>query len=194
MTNITRLKSDLHLYGGPAKTNRYEVELPFISGAMSRLVNDEAPNGWEDAWTNAKNLSLFCRAANLPGRQILSQERIIMGNQEKIAYGYGAEDVSLTFMDRDDHPIRKYFQLWQELAFDLSDDRTTYHKPNFANTYQKSVKIYQLDNNNKRKFGVELQRAYPTTLGGVTFSAAAESAVVEYNVELSYKKWFQIKT
>lgn len=194
MTNITRLKSRLHLYGGPAKTNRYEIELPFINGAINRLVNDQGPAGFEDPWVNGESLSLFCRAANLPGRQILSQERIIMGNQEKIAYGYGSEDVSLTFMDRDDHPIRKYFQLWQELAFDLSDDNTTYHKPNFADTYQKSVKIYQLDKNDERKFGVELQKAYPTTLGGVAFSAAAESSVVEYNVELSYKKWFQIKT
>lgn len=192
MSTITELKSRLHLYGAPAKANRYQIQLPGVNPARNQLINDKGTNGIEEPWINPNNMDLFCRAVNLPGRQILSQERTIMGNQEKIAYGYASEDVTLTFIDRDDHPIRKYFTLWQEQAFDLSDERAAYHKPNFADQYTKSVKIHQLNNKDERTYSVELQNAYPTTLGAVSYTAGAESTLVEYTVELSYKKWFLI--
>ena len=192
MSTITALKTALHLYGGPAKANRYQIELPPRFRPIDREINDRGTNGIEEPWTTPDNMDLFCRAVNLPGRQLLSQERTIMGNQEKIAYGYASEDVTLTFIDRDDHPIRKYFTLWQEQAFDLSDEKAAYHKPNFANEYTRSVKIYQLGHNNEKTYGIELQHAYPTTLGAVSLSASSESTLVEYTVELSYKKWFLI--
>ena len=55
----------------------------------------------------------------LPGRQILTQERIIGMKQKKVAYGYAEEDVSMTFYVMNDYGIKEYFDEWQSRIIDF---------------------------------------------------------------------------
>lgn len=65
---------------------------------------------------DARSLNMLCKAASLPGRQILSTEKQMGLDTTKIAYGYAVDDVTLTFHCLNDMKVREYFETWQNLA------------------------------------------------------------------------------
>jgi len=94
---IDDFKSSVGSGGGLAMGNLYKIFLPPIKG-------------------DARNLNLLCKAASLPGRQILSTERPMGLDVTKVAYGYAVDDVTLTFHCLNDMGVREYFELWQAQA------------------------------------------------------------------------------
>ena len=184
MANIEELKSLISNSGGLAVTNLFRVELPSINGYSTR------------------NLNLLCKAANLPGRQILTNDRVIGPIDQKVAYNTAHEDVSMSFHVPNDYKIRMYFEAWQALAID-----PTTHEIGYLNEYAKTVKIHQLkkgiglalySNNfldidllsaDQIMFTCELYEAFPTTVTAIELSDATENATVDIQVQLSYRKW-----
>lgn len=135
MANIDQFKSLVSSKQGVARPNVFKVELPSIPGASSTDVN------------------LLCRDVQLPGRQILTFDKQIGLKTEKVAYGYGKDDVSMTFLVLNDYGIKNYFETWQRLAVDVET-----YEIGYFNEYVKQVKIYQL----KKGFSVPV---YSTPLG-----------------------------
>ena len=184
MASIEELKSLISNSGGMAAPNIYRVELPSINGYSTR------------------NLNLLCKATNLPGRQILTNDRIIGAVDQKVAYSTAHEDVTMSFHVPNDYKIRMYFEAWQALAID-----PTTHEIGYLNEYAKTVKIHQLKrgiglplySNNfldidlisaeKIMFTCELYEAFPTTVTAIELSDATDNASVELLVQLSYRKW-----
>jgi hypothetical protein len=133
--SIDQFKSLVSQKQGIARPNVFKVELPSLPGATSEEVN------------------LLCKDVQLPGRQIMTNDRTIGLKTEKVAYGYLKEDVYMTFLVLNDYGIRNYFEQWQKLAV----DQETYEVGYFTE-YSKQVKIYQL----KKGFSVPV---YSTPLG-----------------------------
>ena len=100
--SIEQLKSEISAGGGMAIGNLYHVQLPTFT---AQNLDVEMPS-----------MSLLCRAATIPGRQILSTEKQIGVYTTKMAYGFAAEDVTLTFYALNDFEVRKYFEEWQAAA------------------------------------------------------------------------------
>lgn len=100
--SIEQLKSEISAGGGMAIGNLYHVQLPTFT---AQNLDVEMPS-----------MSLLCRAATIPGRQILSTEKQIGVYTTKMAYGFAAEDVTLTFYALNDFEVRKYFEVWQAAA------------------------------------------------------------------------------
>jgi len=94
---IDDFKSQVGAGGGFAMGNLYKIFLPPLKG-------------------DSRTLNLLCKAASLPGRQILSNEKQIGLQTTKIAYGYAVDDVTLTFHCLNDMKVREYFETWQNLA------------------------------------------------------------------------------
>jgi hypothetical protein len=184
MASIEELKSLISNNGGVAQSNLFKVELPAIDGTPIRTLN------------------LLCKAASLPGMQVVTQDRIIGAVDTKIAYSQLHDDVTLTFHVLNDYGIRNYFESWINLAI----DRTTY-EIGYYNEYAKTVKIYQLKkgvgfplysnsfidvdliSSDKIVSGVELQGAFPTTMNSIELSDATQNTPVELTVQLSFRKW-----
>ena len=97
MHNIDDFKSEIGKSGGFAINNLFRVFLPPLKG-------------------DSRSLDVLCKAANIPGRQVVSQEKTVGIVNTKIANGYLVEDVTLTFYCANDFKIRTYFEDWQELA------------------------------------------------------------------------------
>jgi hypothetical protein len=185
--SIDQLKSMIGDKGGIARPNMFRVELPTLPGATSSTLN------------------LLCKDVVLPGRQILSRERQIGVPIEKIAYGYGVEDVSMTFHVLNDYGVKQYFEYWQNLAV----NQNTYEL-GYKDDYAKQVKIQQLRKGLafpgfNKKIGIfeidvdfissadvvyecVLEDAYPTTMNNIVLNNEMDG-VVELNVQLSYKNW-----
>lgn len=94
---IDDFKSQVGAGGGFAMGNLYKIFLPPING-------------------DAREMNLLCKAASLPGRQILSTENQIGLTTTKQAYGYAVGDITLTFICMNDMKVRTYFEQWQNLA------------------------------------------------------------------------------
>ena len=97
MAGIDDLKSQIGKGGGLAMGNLFKIFLPPLTG-------------------DAREMNLLCKATSLPGRQILSTEKQMGLQTTKIAYGHAMEDITLTFLCLNDMKVRKYFEIWQNLA------------------------------------------------------------------------------
>jgi hypothetical protein len=99
---IDTLKAEITQGSGMAIGNLYHVQLPTFTAQNLDIT--------------VPSMSLLCKAATLPGRQILSADKQMGIYNTKIAYGFAAEDVTLTFYALNDFEIRKYFEVWQAAA------------------------------------------------------------------------------
>jgi hypothetical protein len=135
MARIDELKGLVSKGKGIARGNSFNVLLPSFPGATSREVN------------------LLCNGVNLPGRQIMTQERKIGLINRKIAYEQAYDDVSMTFLILNDYGIKNYFETWQNLAIRQDGLSVGYY-----NDYTFDVKIQQL----RKGFSIPV---YSTPLG-----------------------------
>ena len=118
---IDDLKALISKKKGLARSNVFAVALPPIAGLRSRELN------------------LLCSSVNLPGRQIMTQERDIGLITQKVANNQTYDDVNLTFRCLNDYGIREYFEAWQNLCIDQASLEVGY-----LNEYAFNVKIHQL--------------------------------------------------
>jgi len=200
MAAIEDLKAKVNQKRGLARTNLFSVELPRINGAAM----------------DGRELNVLCRDIVLPGRQILSNERLIGSQMEKVAYGYAVTDISCPFLCLNDYGVRTYFEAWQNKAFNQETRELGYsHGPD---GYAKTVKIHQLEKSgnprnilpefirkqinipglgflsapqNRKVYSLELEYAYPTSMNAITFNNELDG-IVELNVQLSYRNWKRI--
>lgn len=187
------------LRSGPARSNMFQVIMPALPGLVG----------------NTSELNLLCRDVQLPGRQVLTNERTIGMKQIKQAYGYAQDDVSMTFLVTNDYGVKTYFEHWQELAAN-----TLTKELNYPSTYCQDVTIHQLKpgiafdipgvldqsfsignltinldadiySDESKIYSVKLVDAFCTTLNAIQLNNDP-NGLVELNVQLSYKDWYAI--
>jgi len=120
VARIDEFKSQIGKGGGMAMGNLFKIFLPPLTG-------------------DAREMNLLCKATSLPGRQILSTERTIGLETSKTAYGHAIEDVTLTFHCLNDMKIRRYFEIWQNLAVNQET-----HEVGYFNEYTHPVIIQHI--------------------------------------------------
>jgi hypothetical protein len=147
---IDDLKALISNKGGVARSNVFAVALPPIAGLRSRELN------------------LLCSNVNLPGRQIMTQERDIGLITQKVANNQAYDDVSLTFRCLNDYGIREYFEAWQNLCIDQASLEVGY-----LNEYAFNIKIHQL----ARGFGAP---TYQTPFGLPKLPPMANSIIDQF--------------
>ncbi len=205
--NIDTFKGAVSAGRGFAKSNLFVVQLP-----------TNIPGG---PVINSNTLNLVCKNIQMPGRQILTSDRIIGMKAIKTAYGFLHDDVSMTFHVMNDFKIKEYFEAWQQLVVN-----TNTQELNYFNEYTRNVEIRQLSKRsnafqklangliladaifelfgsdllsdsqvaglaNQTVHAVRLQNAYPTTLNGYELTNDLDG-MVELNVQLSFKNWRQL--
>lgn len=178
---------------GLAAPNLFRVYLPALPGIV-----------------DTRTLNLLCKNVQLPGRQLLTNERIVGMKQVKQVYAYAQDDVSLTFHVTNDYNLKRYFEYWQNLAVDIETKQL-----NYPDEYGFEVRIEQLEkgaafdlpvdiNFNLGQLNIDididlftdaksvytcvLEKAFPTTMNAIEFNNDP-NGMVELNVQLSYKDW-----
>ena len=120
MAGIDEFKSLVSQGAGLARPNLFRVFLPSLGGST-------------------RELSLLCKATELPGRQVTSIDHQVGTPLRKIANGYAVTDVNLTFHVLNTHSIKSYFETWQSLAHSNSSYEVGYYY-----NYVKPVAIQQV--------------------------------------------------
>lgn len=166
MLQIEEFKSAIRT--GLARSNLFQVNLPTIAGSPL---------------TTAAERNLLCKATNLPGRQIVTNERMIGMKAEKMPYAFLQDDVSMTFHVTNDYALKRYFEAWQALIIDPDT-----YELSFKNEYARQVKIHQLDHQGFIIYTCNLLEAFPTTMNAIELNNEP-NGLVEINVQLSYRDW-----
>ena len=200
MASIDQLKSIVSSKMGFARTNQFLVELPsnfessggFLGQIAGFLASGNMGGG---------NLNLLCASTTLPGKQILTNERRIGMEFQKVAYGYAVEDVSMSFYALNDYGVRKYFDSWRASILDENTQGVKY-----KSQYAKDVKIHQLRKpianlggnlgplkinvgiGGDTVYSVKLRGAFPTTISAIELNNELDG-LVQINVQLSYTNW-----
>tara|TARA_Y100001937_G_scaffold108507_1_gene152238 strand:+ start:182 stop:895 length:714 start_codon:yes stop_codon:yes gene_type:complete len=176
MASIEDLKSQISSRGGLARPNQFMVELP---SGDSRAVN------------------VLCTRVNLPGKQIITHDRRINMEFEKIAYGYAVDDVSMTFLLTNDYVIKEFFNNWRSTILNEETMEVGYKVD-----YQHTIRIHQLKrplnstirnvNTSNIIYSVELKDAFPTTIQSIDLSNDLDT-FSELTVQISYTNWKAIQ-
>lgn len=192
--SVDQMRSFISAKGGFAQPSLWKVDLPRLPGVASSY-----------------DLNLLCRDVQLPGRQILTQERTIGMKPKKVAYAYGNDDVSMTFLVMNDYGIKEYFETWQSQIIDFDTQAL-----NYKDEYTYDITISQL--RKKRRPGAtlnfninlnasrpddifdfdikftetiykcKLKNAFPTTLNALQLNNE-QNGLLELNVQMSYDDW-----
>jgi hypothetical protein len=195
MASIDELKSLVSTKLGFASANQFMVELPSdfrgSSGFLGQLFSALQGN----------DLNLLCASVTMPDRQIFTTDRRIGMEYQKVAYGYGNNDVNMSFYMLNDYGIKKYFDSWYDST--IADDQgVAYYKSSYA----RDIKIHQLRKpmlnvgigagpininvgiGQGTVYSVRLVDAFPTTIGAIELNNDADG-LVQLSVQLSYTKW-----
>jgi len=186
--NIDAFKSQISQ--GLARSNKFVIGLP----AGKTIENDHNrfqtnPSNEPRITAVASNLPerdtlhFLCRSCSLPMNQMLTSERIIGMKQEKITYGYAQSDVTLSFYESNDFPIRKYFQTWQNTQVDQDEGEL-----NFKKSYAKDMTITAFSTEGSPLFGVSLIDAFPVTINQQDFSNE-NNGIVDTTVTIAYTRY-----
>jgi len=123
VNTIEQFKSVVSKRHGMAQANMFQVILPPIPGSA----------------ISANEINILCSSATLPGRQIQSVDRLIGTVSEKVATGSVTDDVTFSFRVLNDYGIRKYFETWQNIAYNPNTREIGY-----KSDYRKQVVVNQL--------------------------------------------------
>ena len=185
--NIDTFKSQIGK--GLARSNKFIIGLP--AGDTIEEDHDKFRPTQTAARGSSGELSLpsrsalhfLCRSCTLPMNQMLTSERVIGMKQEKITYGYAQSDVTLSFYEPNDFPIRKYFQTWQNTQVDQDEGEL-----NFKKSYAKDMTITAYSTAGSPLFGVQLIDAFPVTINQQDFSNE-NNGIVDTTVTITYTRY-----
>lgn len=114
---------------GVAKTSHYQVSIPrFPKGLQDRFA------GYD------RLLALRCESAELPGRQLVTNDSRIYGPVYKTPYQSLYQDITLNFLETGDFFIRDFFEAWMNGIFNSLTNML-----NFPRNYRTDISITQFD-------------------------------------------------
>lgn len=204
MSTVDELKAIASSKLGFARTNNFLVELPSLGGSFLSGFIPSIPGITGASQPGTREMNILCKNAQMPGKQILTHDRRIGMRFEKVAYGYAVGDVSLSFYLLNDYGVMNYFDAWRSSIIDEEGFTVGY-----KNEYAKPVKIHQLRKpqiglqgnlgpisvnigaGGGSVYSVELEKAFPTTIGQIDFSNDLDG-LVEITVQFSYTNWRRI--
>ena len=195
--SVDELKALVNTKLGFARANRFLVTLPsFGGGGIFGIFTDGA---------NQRELNILCSNATLPGKQILTNDRRVGMEYQKMAYGYAVDDVSMTFYLMNDYGVKEYFDTWRNVV--VNENRM---ESNYKNEYARTVTIHQLRQPLKgftknigpirlsaglgggTVYSVDLLEAFPIANSAIELNNDLDG-LVQLNVTFAYTNWRRSK-
>ena len=177
---LNELLSGYHGTGGFSRPSRYEVLIIPPRGSNNNPTSGDISNN-----KTIRETSLACENISFPGRNIdTTTDTNIYGPTREIASGFSYAEVSATFRCSSDMKEKLYFETWQKQSFNTQTWSMQYYED-----YIGAVQIFQLDENNNRKYGVELVEAFPKTIGAMTLDYSNGNEIHKLPVTFSYRWW-----
>ncbi len=191
--SVDELKALVNTKLGFARPNRFLVTLPsFGGGGLFGIFTDGA---------SPRELNILCSQASLPAKNILTTERRIGMELQKMAYGYQVDDVNLTFYMMNDYGVKEYFDTWRNIVVNENSMES-----NYKNDYARTITIHQLRQplagftkqlgpirfrggiGGGTVYSVDLLEAFPINTSEIQLNNELDG-LVQMNVVIGYTNW-----
>ena len=174
---------------GMSRPNRYEVTLFPPSGTrgskglgsniFTKIMGDLLGDG------TVRATGLRCEAISMPGRNMDSTpDSNIYGPEREIVQGYSYGDVTGVFQCSSDMKEKRFFETWQRLAYNPQTWSMQYY-----NDYVGSIKLFQLDETDRQRYGIEMVECFPKTIEAQTVDYSTNNAIQTVSVTFAYRYW-----
>ena len=177
-----------HSEDGYARPSRYEAYFfPPISKSQTnvaaQMMGEQMMNG------TARKTALRCQTFEFPGRNLdTTEDTNIYGPVRNIVSGYSYAETTAVFQCSSDMKEKMFFETWQRLAYNPQTWAMQYY-----NDYSGSIKIFQLDETNRQRYGVELVEVFPKTIAAQALDYSTINAIHTVSVTFSYRYWKDLK-
>ena len=169
---------------GFARPTRYEVFFfPPVSRSQTNIFAQVM--GQTVADQTARKTAVRCESFEFPGRNLDSApDTNIYGPEREIVQGYSYGDVTAVFQCSSDMKEKRFFETWQRLAYNPQTWSMQYY-----NDYTGSIKIFQLDETDRQRYGVELVECFPKTIAAQPIAYASVNEIQKVSVTFAYRYW-----
>ena len=156
---------------GLARTNRYEVQIPFPGGA------------WGTDIEVGQLTSLLCESVSIPGLNIATQPHLTYGESREMPYNRNFEPVQMTFYVDAGMQVKTAFDRW--LATIIHPQTRTV---NYYENYAKDILIHVITVDEQRAMSIKLFEAYPKTISAIQMSQESKD-IMKLQVTFQFKNW-----
>jgi hypothetical protein len=206
--------SNINAKGGLAKPSRFQVVLPippyiarFIKNSLIEkilnlpnsimtdvgdAINNALGSGGGSSNINAnptvsRYLSLQCESAELPGKNLITDDVKIYGPTFKVPYQTQYSDTTLTFICTNDFYERKLFERWMEAIMPTDTNNLRYPKGENSK-YMTEITIKQYNDDITQIFAAKLIDAYPI---GITSQALSwgDDNFHRLSIQFAYQRY-----
>ena len=211
-TSIGKFITEINKGEGIARANRFLVRVfpprdvirtIFIGDtAMEKeVIETDVENSLLNSDGMKRNIELMCTSAELPHRDVLTENFVTYGPGRRMpfAYGYGGT-MDCMFMGDKFLRQRAFFETWQGKMHSL---RT--HNLQYYDDYIGTMEIYQLgqyretskdggyDDNFRMTYGIRLHEVYPETIGEMQYQAVVDDMIpMDIPITFAYRTWENI--
>ena len=187
---INEILAEFRSDDGFALPSRYEVViLPpqgtrgkpkgALNNIFSKVMEENTGEG------TTRKVGLQCETIEFPGRNLDTEpDSNIYGPTREIVQGYSYAEITATFRMSADYREKKFFETWQRLAYNPQTWAMGYY-----DEYSGGLQIFQLDQNDRRRYGVEIVECFPKTVAAQALTAAQATEVQKLQVTFSYRYW-----
>ena len=186
-TFLNEILAEYSSKDGFARTNRWEILITPPTGyrGNNRSGNIFAPiMGQNTGEGVTQKVGLMCEAFSFPGRNLTTTpDSNLYGPEREMVDGYTFGDISSTFRLSSDMKEKQFFDTWQRLAYNPQDFSIGYYYD-----YVGEIRLYQLDEQDRRRYGVRLLECYPKTIDQMAVTQGAGD-IQRVNVTWAYRYW-----
>lgn len=159
-------------FGGPAKSCRFAVRINPVGDLLRQISG-----GFE------RELIYLCEAAEYPGRGFLNLDVRYYGPNFKLPYQPSYEDITLTFICRNESIERLYFDNWQTIINPIDTFNFSYR-----NDYRSHIDIFHIDEVGDPQYHFTLLDAYPVLVNPQQLTWA-DDQFLRLGVTFTYSWW-----
>jgi len=199
--SIEDIKALMNTKLGFARPNKFLVTLPTVGvggGLLNGIIGAFSGMG---GGASPRELNILCSNATMPAKQVLTNDRRIGMEFQKVAYGYAVDDINMTFYLMNDYGIKDYFDSWRSTILDEFGQAS-----NYKNEYAKTVTIHQLRQPLKgfskqvgpirfnaglgggSVYSVDLLEAFPIASSAIELNNELDG-LVQLTVTFAYTNW-----
>jgi hypothetical protein len=187
---LNEIFSEFRSDDGVAIPSRYEVLLHpptgvrgtgagDLSNVFSKQMGEMQGNG------SVRKTSLRVSQIGFPGRALdMTADTNIYGPVRNIATGYTYGTLSSVIQCSNDMREKNFIDTWQRLAYNPQTWAMGYY-----NDYVGSMDIYLLDQDDKRRYGVQLVECFPSDMGMQSLDYTPAGDIITLPVTWSYRYW-----
>tara|TARA_Y100000114_G_scaffold152120_1_gene169958 strand:- start:2620 stop:3333 length:714 start_codon:yes stop_codon:yes gene_type:complete len=179
---IARYHSD----EGLARNNRWEILITPPQSGNFRNVFTPVMNANTGAGIT-ESLGVMCEQFAFPGRNLdSSPDTNLYGPEREVVNGYSFGDITSVWRLSTDQRERQFFDTWQRLAYNPTDFSIGYY-----NDYVGEIRIFQLDEKDRRRYGIKLLECFPKTVDQMGTTQGAGD-LQRLTVTWAYRYWLSL--